>query len=110
MVTRMPQYLYVLRPTRLEMLTDGGTPQEQKIVSDHFAYLQRLTEEGVAILMGRTLNNDERTIGLVIFNAVDDASAHKVMESDPAVANSVMTAELYPYRVALIREANATSF
>jgi hypothetical protein len=105
----MPQYLYVLRPTRLAMLSDGGTPQEQQIVSDHFAHLQHLTEEGVAILMGRTLNNDERTIGLVIFNAADDDSARAVMQSDPAVIHGVMTAELFPYRVALIREVNVAA-
>jgi uncharacterized protein YciI len=105
----MPQYLYVLRPTRLAMLSDGGTPQEQQIVSDHFADLQHLTEEGVAILMGRTLNNDERTIGLVIFNAADDDSARAVMQSDPAVIHGVMTAELFPYRVALIREVNVAA-
>lgn len=102
----MAQYLYVLRPARLAMLTDGGTPEEQRIVGEHFAHLQRLTEEGVTILMGRTLNNDERTLGLVVFNAADDDSAQQVMESDPAVAQGVMTAELFPYRVALIREAN----
>lgn len=105
----MPQYLNVLRPTRFEMLTDGGTAQEQQIVSDHFAHLERLTEEGVAILMGRTLNNDERTIGLVIFNAADDDSARAVMHSDPAIVHGVMTADLFPYRVALIREANVTA-
>jgi uncharacterized protein YciI len=103
----MPQFLYVLRPTRLEMLTDGGTPDEERIVGEHFAHLQHLTEQGVAILLGRTLNNDERTMGIVIFNADDDAAAHAIMESDPAVVNGVMTAELFPYRVALIREANA---
>jgi uncharacterized protein YciI len=102
----MPQYLYVLRPTRLAMLTDGPRSDEQRIVSEHFAHLERLTEEGVAILMGRTLNNDERTMGIVIFNADDDAAAHAIMKSDPAVVNGVMTAELFPYRVALIREAN----
>ncbi|MCC6613294.1 MAG: hypothetical protein IT320_07430 [Anaerolineae bacterium] len=102
----MSQYLYLLRPARLEMLTDGPTPEESRIVSEHFDHLQALLDEGVAILFGRTQNNDASTFGITIFNADDDKSARAIMNSDPAVIHGVMTAELFPYRIALIREAN----
>ena len=62
----MAQYLYRIQPTRLEMLTVGPTPQEEQIVSQHFAYLKNLTEQGVVILVGRTQNNDLRTFGIAI--------------------------------------------
>ncbi len=102
----MSQYLYLLRTTRLEMLTDGGTADEVRIVGDHFNYLKAQIEAGVAILLGRTQTDDERTFGIVIFNADDEDSARVIMENDPAVKHGVMTAELFPYRIALIREAN----
>lgn len=101
----MQQWIYVLKPTRLEMLTEGSTPKEEEIVSRHFAYLSDLTEKGVMILMGRTQNNDESTFGIAIFEAEDETAAHVIMENDPAVKNAVMTATLYPYKVALMRKS-----
>jgi len=50
----MAQFMYTLKVTRLEQLTEGPTAEEQAIVARHFAYLQDLTEKGVAILVGRT--------------------------------------------------------
>ena len=59
----MNQWIYVLKVTRLEMLTEGSTPEEDEIVGRHFAYLKDLTEKGVMILMGRTQTADESTFG-----------------------------------------------
>ena len=101
----MSEWLYYLKPTRLEMLTEGSTPDESEIVDRHFSYLKDLTEKGVMILMGRTQNNDESTFGIAIFEAEDEAMARTIMENDPAVKNGVMTATLYPYKVALMRKS-----
>ena len=100
----MNQWIYVLKVARLEMLTEGSTPEEDEIVGRHFAYLQDLTEKGVMILMGRTQNNNETTFGIAIFEAEDEEAARTVMENDPAVAGGVMRATLYPYKVALMRK------
>lgn len=100
------QYLYRIQPTRLAMVTDGPTPHEAEIVSAHFEYLKQLTADGVMILVGRTLNNDESTFGIAVFKAENDDAARTIMLGDPAVANGVMRAELFPYRIALIREEN----
>ena len=99
----MQQWIYVLKVTRLEMLTAGATPGEDEIVGRHFAYLKDLLAQGVVILMGRTQNDDETTFGIVIFEADDETAARAFMENDPAVRQGVMTATLYPYRIALMR-------
>jgi uncharacterized protein YciI len=96
------EYMYTIKPTRLEMLTSGPTEVESQIVSQHFEYLKRLCEEGIVILAGRTLNTDPSTFGIVIFKAQDEQEAQKVVDADPAVENGVMDAKLYPYRVALL--------
>jgi len=101
----MNQYLYLLKPTRLGMVTEGPTESEQRIVTDHFNYLQQLLADGSAVLFGRTTNDDENTLGLVIFEAQDDGAAGAIMESDPAVQHGVMTATLLPYRIAGMRSA-----
>jgi hypothetical protein len=44
----MQEWIYVLKPTRLEMLTEGSTPEEDATVSRHFAYFQDLTARGDA--------------------------------------------------------------
>lgn len=86
------------------MVTDGPTPEEAETVSRHFAYLSDLTEKGVMILVGRTQDKDESTFGIAIFEAEDESAARKIMEGDPAVAGGVMSATLYPYKVALMRK------
>lgn len=100
----MSEWLYYLKPARLEMLTEGPTPEEDEIVSRHFDYLKKLTDKGVMILFGRTQTADESTFGIAIFEAEDESAARAIMENDPAVKNGVMTATLYPYKVALMRK------
>jgi uncharacterized protein YciI len=95
------QYLYTVHATRLEMLTQGPTPEEMAIVDEHFSYLQDLAAKGPVLLVGRTQNNDETTFGIVIFEAGSEEEAHAIMNGDPAVAQGVMHGRLYPYRIAL---------
>ena len=99
-----PQWLYYLKPTRIEMITEGATEQEQETVSRHFAYVSDLTDKGVMILVGRTQTMDENIFGIAIFEAEDESAARSIMENDPAVAGGVMRAILYPYKVALMRK------
>ena len=101
---KVPQWLYYLQPTRLGMLTEGPTIEEAKTVTNHFAYLEELTEQGVMILMGRTQNNDASTFGIAIFQAEDETAARTIMENDPAVQAGVMRATLFPYKIALMRK------
>jgi len=98
----MNEYIYVVRPTRLEMLTNGPTPDEERIVGQHFEYLKVLHSENVVVLAGRTQNEDESTFGIIIFKAQNDAAANEIMQSDPAVRNNVLHAELFPYRIAVM--------
>jgi uncharacterized protein len=95
-------FLYQLRPTRIEMLTDGGTTHENETVSTHFNYLKDLTAAGTALFVGRTLNADATTFGIAVFQAEDEAEAQSIMQNDPAVVHGVMTATLFPFRISLV--------
>ena len=101
-MSEITHYLYKVQPARLEMLTQGPTPPEAELVSHHFDYLENLTAQGVAVLVGRTLTTDEHTFGIVIFKAASEEAAHDVMNNDPAVKNGVMRATLYPFRIVLM--------
>ena len=98
-------YLYRIQPWRPEMLIHGPTPEEAEIVSQHFAYLKQLAEQGVVVLAGRTLNTDASSFGIVILQADSEEAARNVMQHDPAVQRQVMRAELFPYRIALRAKA-----
>ncbi len=43
----MKQWVYVLKTTRPEILTEGTTPKEDEIVQRQFVYLKDLTERGI---------------------------------------------------------------
>ncbi|MBE9524238.1 MAG: hypothetical protein IMY76_04010 [Chloroflexi bacterium] len=98
------QYLYKIYPVRIGMLTAAPTPREERILKEHYDYLRQLTEQGVLILAGRTLIEDEKSFGLVIFYADSEDLARNIMATDPAVKEGVMRAELFPYRVALMKQ------
>jgi uncharacterized protein len=105
-MNEMKHYLYRIQPTRHEMLTVGSTPREAEIIGEHFNYLQRLTNEGVAILVGRTLTTEQDSMGIVIFKARSDEEARALMNEDPAVSKGVMSAKLFPFRIALHTTGN----
>ncbi len=103
----MMQFLYRLTPVRIEMVTAGPTPEEKAVVSEHFAHLEALMEQGVMLLVGRTQDNSPRTFGIVLFQAESEEQAREVMNNDPAVVRGIMRAELFPFRIALAGEISA---
>lgn len=96
----MHEFLYRLSVVRPEMLTDGPTPEEQAVVTEHAGYIQDLADRGVVTLAGRTQTNGPETFGIVILVADDDTAARSIMAQDPAVRDGVMDAVLYPFRTA----------
>lgn len=101
-MTETQWFIFKIQPARPEMLLEGATAEEQQIISDHSDYLERLTQEGVALLVGRTLTRDYSSFGIMIYRAESEEAARKVMAEDPAVKHRVMRAEVYPFRIALL--------
>ncbi|MRS04456.1 hypothetical protein EG832_14750 [bacterium] len=99
-----PLYLYKIQPVCPEMLTEGVTAEEDRLISEHFEYLKALTEKGVVFLAGRTLNTDPASFGIVIFAADSEEQARSLMHNDPAVKAHVMSAEFFPFRISLFSE------
>lgn len=95
------QFLYQVKLVPELIEPANWTDREHEIVSRHFRFLQDLLQENKLILAGRTQNMDETTFGIAIFLANSEDEARAIMENDPAVKENVMTAQLFPYRVAL---------
>ena len=96
-------YIYVLRPVPRLQVEANWTEADNKVVAEHFAYLKSLLAEGRLIIAGKTDGLDAKTFGIAIFEADSPVAAEKTMRDDPAVKNGIMTAELFPYSVALSR-------
>ena len=77
---------------------------QNAVAARHFEYRTRAAQYGKVILAGRTTEALDKTFGLVIFEAANEADAREFMLADPAVAAQLMTATLHPYSVALQRE------
>ena len=95
-------YLYRIEATRPEMLTEGGTAEEDAIMGEHFLYLKQKTEDGTIFLAGPSFRNDGSGMGITIFEAEDDAAAEAFMNGDPAVQKGVMKAEWLHFRLSLL--------
>jgi uncharacterized protein YciI len=95
------QFLYQLKLIPSLLNEDKWTEKEHAIVQHHFEVLQKLQLEGKLILAGRTLNTDP--IGIVILEVDNEEEAIELMNNDPAVKEGIMEANLFPYRVALIK-------
>lgn len=98
------QFVYVLRLVPRLYDDSNWTQADEDIVDRHFMRLKNYTDEGKVILAGRTLNEGSETFGLVIFEADSEEEALDFMKGDPAVEEGVMTAELFPYAIALMRK------
>lgn len=96
-------FIYVLKLIPCLQKTENWTEREEKIVDRHFEGLQKLLEEGKLVLAGKTAGLDEKTFGLVILEVESEKDAMDIMKNDPAVSEGIMTAELFPYKIALMR-------
>lgn len=98
------QFLYKLKLIPELLLEENWTDKENSMVYEHFKVLQGLLKENKLIMAGKTDNLDASTFGLVILQVDSEEIARTIMENDPTVKGGIMTAELYPYSVALYNE------
>ncbi|HEV2842914.1 MAG TPA: YciI family protein [Chthoniobacterales bacterium] len=99
--TKPKQFIYVLRLVPRLHADANWTKEDEAVIGRHLASFKEAIKRGQLILAGRTLEPGDKTFGVAIFEAADEAAARKFMESDPAVAGGLMTAELHPFAVAL---------
>ena len=98
-----PQFVYVLRVASAYHDQAAWTDVVKSVVGRHFARLKQATQAGQVIMAGRSEEALDKTFGLVVFEAENEAAARQFMQTDPAVEAGVMTATLHPYVVALLR-------
>lgn len=99
-----PRFIYLLHLVERLHNDAGWTKADEEGVGRHFRHLKAATESGQVILVGRTLEAGDKTFGLVIFEAEDATAAKAFAESDPAVVAGIMTVEVRPFALVLVRK------
>ncbi len=103
LVAAPKQFIYVIKPVPRLQVEANWTEADNAVVAEHFAYLKGLLADGHLILAGKTEGLDERTFGIVVFEAASMEAAERTMKDDPAVRAGIMTGEVFGYSVALTR-------
>jgi uncharacterized protein YciI len=98
------QFIYLLRLIERLHNDAAWTKADEETVGRHFRHLKAATESGQVVMAGRTLEAGDRTFGLVIFEADNPDAARAFAESDPAVVGGVMTVEVRPFALVLLRK------
>jgi len=98
------RFIYVLRLVERLHQDSGWTKADEDAIARHFRHLKAATEDGRVVMAGRTLEPGDKTFGLVIFDADNAATAKAFAESDPAVLAGVMTVEVRPFALVLMRK------
>lgn len=105
-------YVYFLRPVRAELLSDGGTPAEQKAIGEHVTYIRDLMASNRVLLGGPCTDpalyptgTDAvpfrmEAPGIVVYRALNADEAREIMENDPAVKAGVFKGCANPIKVA----------
>jgi uncharacterized protein YciI len=74
---------------------------EREVFAEHFARLQGLLADGVAVLVGPTLGRVNT--GIMVFEAPDEQTAWQIVREDPTVVAGITTPELRGFRLSLLR-------
>jgi uncharacterized protein YciI len=91
------QFAGVFKAANPDLVKKGPGPDQMALLQQHVEYLRRLTDQGVALLGGHTLNHDETAFGLVIVRANSQAAASDIMEADPLVRAHLVTVTVFPF-------------
>ena len=75
------------------------TADEQSVMGEHFAYLQRLTMEKSVVMAGPCM---ETVFGAVVISAKSLEAATEIMKNDPSVLAGVNTFEIQPLHLSLL--------
>lgn len=107
---RIAQWLATLTLKRAELLnTRSWTSADKQTGEAHFAYWKDRIAAGEAVLIGRTIEENDQgqlapdTVGIVIFEAPSADDAETMLQADPGIRAGLWQYKLQPYRVALTR-------
>src|SRR5262245_28298090 len=92
-------FVCLIRPTRAGFV-DDPTPDEERIMGEHFQYLKNALEAGTMLMAGPCIAGAD-TFGLIVLRMESREAAQAFVDADPSVRAGVQNATLYPFRLSL---------
>ena len=103
----METFFVRIYPTRTGFMA-LPTEAETATLRRHFTYWQsRLADKH--LILARPVPIDPGTFGIIILRADDRSVAEALLQADPAMAEHVMSYEIFPLRLSLYEGANSES-
>jgi uncharacterized protein YciI len=78
------------------MVATVGTPEGQKIIQEHVAYMYKLGAKRTSMAAGPLLDGGEMQ-GLIILKAATPEQAREIASADPAVKAGIFATEVAPF-------------
>ena len=98
---------YVMAFLRSGKVSSENKEESQRLQMEHLKNIIRLAEEGVLVLAGPFMSNDQDIRGIYIFDVRTVEEAKNLTETDPAIQAGVLEMELIPwYGSAALMELN----
>ena len=91
-------YLVRLLGTR-EGWPENMTAEEERIMSEHFEYLKKLTAEGRVLMAGPVF---DYKFGLIVLEVESESELEEIMKAEPSVVQGVHTYDKSLMRVSLM--------
>jgi uncharacterized protein len=98
-MSKLQHFVGIIRPTRPGFV-DDPTPDESRIMSEHFQYLKAALEAGTMLMAGPCIAGAD-TFGLIVLRVESEEAARTFIENDPSVRGGVQTATVYLFRLSL---------
>ena len=87
---------YCLRLYKAGPNRNQSTAEAEKIQMEHLRYLMQLREDGIVLINGPVINDDELK-GISIFNTTDKDEVARLSDEDPAVKAGRLVYEIYDW-------------
>ena len=102
-MTKNIHYYVIIKPYRQDFITNPKE-NEDKIMEDHFHYLESLLKQKKLFLAGPTLIPED-PFGLIILEAKTEEEAKELIENDPSIKAEIQKiADFRPIRLSLTRK------
>jgi uncharacterized protein YciI len=97
-------FIYLLKLTPGYFDDNNWKEMDKQTVQVHFNRLQDMLSKGKLILAGRADVENEKTFGIVIFEADSFEEAVRIANEDPAVKAGIMSVEVFPFSLPLMKK------
>jgi uncharacterized protein YciI len=90
-------FIGLFKAANPDFVKQGPSPADMPLLRKHVEYLQKLTDQGISVVAGHTLNHDESAFGIVILRTDSESSARKILAEDALVQAGLVKVQVFQF-------------